>query len=233
MEKKLRVGILGGTGMVGQRFIALLENHPWFEVVAIAASPRSAGKTYEEAVGNRWKMTTPMPEAVKKMVVYNVNDVEEVASKVDFVFSAVDMTKEEIKKNQNVVNYIAVLRIPKINLKRGLVNKDSKYNDIKYNIMIHDKSTYPDEIGGNVILLAHSGKSNISYFKNLYKLELDDIIYLDYNNNTYKYKIINIYDIEKNGKALIKKDTKNSTITLITCRSNTNKQIVLIGELIA
>ena len=98
MEKKLRVGILGGTGMVGQRFIALLENHPWFEVVAIAASPRSAGKTYEEAVGGRWKMTTPMPEAVKKMVVYNVLDVEEVASKVDFVFSAVDMTKEEIKK---------------------------------------------------------------------------------------------------------------------------------------
>ena len=98
MEKKLRVGILGGTGMVGQRFISLLENHPWFEVVAIAASPRSAGKTYEEAVGGRWKMTTPMPEAVKKMVVYNVLDVEEVASKVDFVFSAVDMTKEEIKK---------------------------------------------------------------------------------------------------------------------------------------
>lgn len=98
MEKKLRVGILGGTGMVGQRFISLLENHPWFEVVAIAASPRSAGKTYEEAVGGRWKMTTPIPEAVKKMVVYNVLDVEEVASKVDFVFSAVDMTKEEIKK---------------------------------------------------------------------------------------------------------------------------------------
>ena len=98
MEKKLRVGILGGTGMVGQRFISLLENHPWFEVVAIAASPRSAGKTYEEAVGGRWKMTTPMPEAVKKMVVYNVLDVEEVASKCDFVFSAVDMSKEEIKK---------------------------------------------------------------------------------------------------------------------------------------
>ena len=98
MSDKLKVGILGGTGMVGQRFIALLENHPWFEVVAIAASPRSAGKTYEEAVGGRWKMTTPMPEAVKKMVVYNVLDVEEVASKVDFVFSAVDMTKEEIKK---------------------------------------------------------------------------------------------------------------------------------------
>ena len=98
MEEKLKVGILGGTGMVGQRFIALLENHPWFEVTSIAASPRSAGKTYEEAVGGRWKMDTPMPEAVKKLVVMNVNEVEKVASGVDFVFSAVDMTKDEIKK---------------------------------------------------------------------------------------------------------------------------------------
>ncbi|MBQ2275147.1 MAG: aspartate-semialdehyde dehydrogenase [Lachnospiraceae bacterium] len=97
MSNKLKVGILGGTGMVGQRFIALLENHPWFEVVTIAASPRSAGKTYEEAVGDRWKMDTPMPEAVKNIIVHNVNEVEEVASTVDFVFSAVDMTKDEIK----------------------------------------------------------------------------------------------------------------------------------------
>ncbi len=97
MNQKLRVGILGATGMVGQRFISLLENHPWFEVVVVAASPRSAGKTYEAAVGDRWKMTTPMPEAVKKLVVMNVNEVEEVASKVDFVFSAVDMSKDEIK----------------------------------------------------------------------------------------------------------------------------------------
>lgn len=98
MSDRLKVGILGGTGMVGQRFIALLEDHPWFEVTTIAASPRSAGKTYEEAVGGRWKMTTPMPEAVKNLVVLNVNEVEKVASEVDFVFSAVDMTKEEIKK---------------------------------------------------------------------------------------------------------------------------------------
>ena len=97
MEQKLRVGIVGATGMVGQRFISLLENHPWFEVVTLAASPRSAGKTYEEAVGGRWKMDTPMPEAVKKLVVMNVNDVEHVASTVDFVFSAVDMSKDEIK----------------------------------------------------------------------------------------------------------------------------------------
>ncbi|MBD5551529.1 MAG: aspartate-semialdehyde dehydrogenase [Lachnospiraceae bacterium] len=97
MSEKLRVGILGGTGMVGQRFISLLEDHPWFEVTTIAASPRSAGKTYEEAVGGRWKMTAPMPERVKKLVVMNVNEVEKVAAEVDFVFSAVDMSKEEIK----------------------------------------------------------------------------------------------------------------------------------------
>ena len=97
MGEKLRVGILGGTGMVGQRFISLLENHPWFEVTTIAASPRSAGQRYEDAVGGRWKMTTPMPEAVKDIIVKNVNEVEEVASEVDFVFSAVDMSKDEIK----------------------------------------------------------------------------------------------------------------------------------------
>jgi len=97
MKRKLRVGVLGATGMVGQRFIALLENHPWFEVSAVAASPRSAGKTYEEAAGDRWKMASPMPESVKNLVLMNVNEVEKVAEEADFVFSAVDMTKEEIK----------------------------------------------------------------------------------------------------------------------------------------
>ncbi len=97
MQEKLKVGILGATGMVGQRFISLLENHPWFEVTTLAASARSAGKTYEEAVGGRWKMDTPMPEAVKNLIVMDVTQVEEVSSKVDFVFSAVDMTKEEIR----------------------------------------------------------------------------------------------------------------------------------------
>ena len=97
MSEKLKVGILGGTGMVGQRFISLLENHPWFEVTTIAASARSAGKTYAEAVGDRWKMTSPMPNGVKNLTVMNVSEVEEVASQVDFVFSAVDMSKEEIK----------------------------------------------------------------------------------------------------------------------------------------
>lgn len=150
-------------------------------------------------------------------------------TKVENNSTQTEITKEET----NIYEYIAILRIPKINLKRGLVDKNSKYNDIKYNIMIHQSSDSPSKECGNVILLAHSGNSKISYFKYLYKLKLDDIIYLDYNNNTYKYKLINIYDIEKNGKAPIRKNTAKSSITLITCRNNTNKQIVLIGELIA
>lgn len=157
-------------------------------------------------------------------------------TKVEFDSTKIEnnSTQTETKKEEsNLYEYIAILRIPKINLKRGLVDKNSKYNDIKYNIMIHKSSDSPSEEGGNLILLAHSGNSNISFFKYLYKMKLDDIIYLDYNNNTYKYKLINIYDIEKNGKAPIRKNTTKSSITLITCRNNTNKQIVLIGELIA
>jgi aspartate-semialdehyde dehydrogenase len=98
MEKKLRVGILGATGMVGQRFITLMENHPWFEVTAVAASPRSAGQTYEEAVNGRWKMETPLPEFAKKMVIMNINEVEKIAGLVDFVFCALNMPKDEIKE---------------------------------------------------------------------------------------------------------------------------------------
>lgn len=97
MSDRIKVGVLGATGMVGQRFLTLLENHPWFEVVAVAASPRSAGKTYEEAVGGRWKMETPMPEGVRKLTVLDVTDVNHVAGQVDMCFSAVDMSKDEIR----------------------------------------------------------------------------------------------------------------------------------------
>ena len=97
MGKQYRVGIVGATGMVGQRFVTLLENHPWFKLTTLAASGRSAGKTYEDAVGPRWAMTSPMPESVKKMVVLDASNVEEVASQVDFIFCAVNMPKAEIK----------------------------------------------------------------------------------------------------------------------------------------
>ena len=95
--EKMKVGVVGATGMVGQRFLTLLENHPYFEVTALAASARSAGKTYEEAVGARWKMKTPMPEKYKKMVVIDAAKIEEMGKLVSFVFCAVDMKKDEIK----------------------------------------------------------------------------------------------------------------------------------------
>ncbi len=96
--KTYNVGIIGCTGMVGQRFALLLANHPWFKVKALAASSRSAGKTYEEALGSRWAMTSPVPESLKKLVVYDAGeDVEKIAAEVDFVFCAVDMPKDEIR----------------------------------------------------------------------------------------------------------------------------------------
>jgi aspartate-semialdehyde dehydrogenase len=95
MTKKLRVGILGATGMVGQRFVALLENHPWFETVALAASPQSAGKCYADAVQGRWSMSTAIPQNVGMIMVRDASDVAAMAKDVDFVFCAVDMKKDE------------------------------------------------------------------------------------------------------------------------------------------
>ncbi len=97
MKNKFKVGVIGGTGYVGQRFITILDNHPWFELELIAASPRSAGKPYEKAVAGRWKISTPIPERAKSMIVWSTEDIEEFCKKVDFVFCAVDMKKEDIK----------------------------------------------------------------------------------------------------------------------------------------
>lgn len=97
LERKFKVGILGATGMVGQRFITLLADHPWFEITTLAASKRSAGQTYEKAVEGRWRVEIPMPEKVKNMEVLDVQDIDNVIKNVDFVFSAVDMSKDEIR----------------------------------------------------------------------------------------------------------------------------------------
>lgn len=109
MDKKIKVGIIGATGYVGQRFVSLLENHPWFDVTALCASPRSAGKTYEQAVGGRWKIDREMPEYVKNMVVYGTDNIEEYCKQIDFTFCAVDMKKDEIKALEEK---IAKLEIP-------------------------------------------------------------------------------------------------------------------------
>lgn len=138
---------------------------------------------------------------------------------------------EKEKKPKVKYNYIAVLKIPKINLEKGLVEKNSKYNNINYGVQILKESDSPDVINGNVILAAHSGTANISYFRNLNKLDLGDDAIIYYQGNTYNYKVVKKYDVDKTGKINIKRDRNTSTLTLITCRHNTDKQIVIILEL--
>ena len=143
-------------------------------------------------------------------------------------------TSEEVKEESKPkvkYDYIAVLKIPKINLEKGLVAKNSRYNNINYGVEILKESDSPDVINGNVILAAHSGTANISYFRNLDKINVGDEAIIYYQGKSYNYRFVKIYDIDKTGKAKIKRDNNTSTLTLVTCRHNTNKQIVLIAEL--
>ena len=135
----------------------------------------------------------------------------------------VEEVKEHIK-----VNYIAVLKIPKIGLERGLVDPNNYLNNVNYNLEWLDGSSMPDEINGNVIIAGHSGSARISYFRKLDRLEIGDEASIIYNGKTYNYKVVDIYDIEKTGKAEIVKEKNTTTLTLITCRHNTNRQIVVI-----
>ena len=137
---------------------------------------------------------------------------------------------EEVKE-QVKVNYIAVLKIPKIGLERGLVDPNSYLNNVNYNLEWLDGSSMPDEEKGNVIIAGHSGSSRISYFRKLDRLVLGDDIYIIYNGKTYNYKVVDIYDIDKTGTAEIVKEKNTTTLTLITCRHNTNRQIVVIANL--
>ena len=142
-----------------------------------------------------------------------------------------DNTTEQIKST-NSLDYIAVLKIPTIGLEKGLVAKDSYYNNVNRNIKILDESDMPDQENGNVILAAHSGNGRTAFFKNLDKLQIDDTVSIFYNGYEYKYRMINTYDVEKTGSVEITRNAQKSTLTLITCRHNTNKQIVIICELV-
>ena len=129
--------------------------------------------------------------------------------------------------------YIAVLEIDSINLKRGLVAYDSKYNSVKYNIQILDSSDMPDVKNGNLILAAHNGTSNVSFFSNLSSIKQGDLINVYYNGYKYVYKYTNSYEVDKNGKVQIIRDKMNNAITLITCKDNSDtKQVVYVGYLI-
>ena len=138
---------------------------------------------------------------------------------------------EEVEE-QAKVNYIAILKILKIKLERGLVDPSSYLNNVKYNLQWIDGSSMPDQVNGNVIIAGHSGSARVSYFRKLDQLVIGDSVSIDYKNQTYNYKVIDIYDIEKTGKAEIIKNKNTTTLTLITCRHNTNKQIVIICELV-
>ena len=142
-----------------------------------------------------------------------------------------EQPKQEEKKVPNY-NYIGVLEIPKINIKRGFLNINDKGNNVNKNLQVIKGSDMPDVKNGNLIIAAHSGNSYISYFKNLYKLSNDDIAYVYFNNIKYTYKVAGKYDVEKTGKIVIHRDNKKNTLTLITCsQTDKTKQIVYILEL--
>ena len=147
------------------------------------------------------------------------------------------VVEEDIKEETNTSNvssydYIAVLEIPSINLKRGLVDPSSKYNNVNYNIQIINKSTMPDVVNGNLVLAGHNGASYVSFFRNLDKLNINDKIYIYYGGYKYEYSLSKIYDTPKDGNVEVHRDNSKTTITLITCKKNTkDTKVVYIGYL--
>lgn len=140
-----------------------------------------------------------------------------------------EVKQEEQKQVVQKLDYKAILEIPKINLKNGLVETTKNFDSINYAISIDKNSNYPNE-NGNFILYAHSGSSRIAFFKNLNKVDINDNVIVYYEGIKYTYQITNKYEIEKNGKLKVFKYEGKKLITLLTCISNTNKQVVLIGE---
>ena len=129
--------------------------------------------------------------------------------------------------------YLGVLEIPRIGLKRGFYNTDSRYNSIQYNVTMVDGSTLPDVENRNLILISHSGDAYISYFAYLWMMGIGDHAYVTYNGRKYDYQVVNIYNVDKNGMAVIYRDTNKTTLTLITCtKDSDSSQTVYILELV-
>ena len=180
----------------------------------------------EEAFNN---MNLLLLESFK---VENITEEEKVTEEV----TEEENIQEEVVDNtvNNKIDYepyIGILKIPKINLERGFYDKNSSLNNVDYNILFHSNSNYPNEENGNVILASHSGTSSISYFKNLYLLEEEDLAYITYQNTLYTYKVKNIYYEEKDGNVAIYRDINKNILTLITCTKNDDSmQTVYILE---
>ena len=142
---------------------------------------------------------------------------------------------ENNNTNQNIIdttqNYLGVIEIPKLNLKNGFYGLESKYNNVDSNVTLIKGSTFPDQEKNNLILAAHSGNCSYCFFDKLYKLKLGDIAFIHYKNVKYQYKIVNVYEVEKDGTVAIYRDYNKSTLTLITCtRNSKTKQTVYILE---
>ena len=154
----------------------------------------------------------------------------DITEKVNEVSKEEPIKKEE-KKSNNTIDYLAVLKIPSINLEKGLVNPNNYLNNVKYNIEILDNTEIPF-MSGNIYLAAHAGNSNRSYFRNIPKLNINDDVIIYYDNHIYNYKVIDKYEILKTGKAVIKTNSESKLLVLVSCIHNTNKQIIIICELV-
>ena len=200
----------------------MIKNKSWLAIIGSFIFLTGIGLISYDIYSNM-KVKEEEDKAIEEF--YVIHEEKEITEEVEI--------KEEEKKpeTKKKVEYIAVIKIPKINLERGLVDRNSYLNDVKYNIEILKESSMPDEVGGNVILASHSGTARISYFKNLHKLTIGDSISINYKSTIYNYKVVDIYEIDKTGTAEIIRNKNKSTLTLITCKHNSNKQIVVIAEM--
>lgn len=162
----------------------------------------------------------------------DINTYIEETKNQDVVIEESEPIKQETKKEIKKINYTAVLEIPSIKLKQGIVNATSNFESINYAVSADKNGSYPDQ-KGNFILYAHSGNNRIAYFDNLYKVNIVDDIYVYYNGTKYHYTVFDKYNIEKNGKLNVLSTTTNQYITLVTCnQQDKGKQIVIVGKLI-
>lgn len=167
--------------------------------------------------------------------VNNINETNQEISKYLEETSINNETKEIKEDNHpESLKYIAVLEIPDINLKKGILDINDKYNDVAYNIAILSQSKMPNIINSNLIIASHNGNSSVSYFKDLNKLNPNSLIYIYYQGTKYIYKLNNTYEIIKNGEANIIRDRTVNTLTLITCKDNSDtEQVIYIAYLIS
>lgn len=164
----------------------------------------------------------------------NIESEEQIIKKNDELEKeepTVDQPQQD-SDNQNKYDYIGILEIPKINIKSGFLSLGSRYNNVDYNITLINGSTFPDEVNNNLILAAHSGVCSVCYFNKLFNLSIGDSAYVYYKNIKYYYKLVNTYEVEKDGTVPIYRDYDKNTLTLITCtKYNDTKQTVFILEL--